>query len=188
MANMAKKVIDAFMASDSWFRAIVIRKSHVDIERFGKADEPFKLKWARLYKRFAELLISNNTQEIFDGRLFVDQIRNCNEDEFVEIMKQEFCFPFGKHSKGSSTPTLKDIRQVKSHLDQYQLIQVTDLLMGCILNNLLPTKTSFKNDFRQHLITRLGVRDLLPSTWGHFSRWESIRYCSKYTVWYWQPK
>jgi len=188
LLEIGKGAIDIFIESDSYFRAIVVKESLVDLNMFGKPFEDYNLKRARMYKRFAELLIANNTAEIFDAQLFVDQILHCREDEFVERMKEEFCVPFGKHSKNSKTPTLRDIRQIQSHLEQNHVNQINDILTGCILNQLKPPKCQQKIDLRDYLISELGVGCLTERTWGQLNKWQARRYCEKYCVWYWQPK
>jgi len=186
--EIAKAAIDIFFESTSWFRCIVIEQELVDLNRFGKRKESDKIKKARLYKKFAELLISHNTENIFNAVLLADKLTRCNGDEFVELMKHEFCLPFGKHSPESRVPTLKDVREVPSDLEQYQINQIGDILMGCILNNLKPTKKKEKNILRRYLIKKLGVKDLLPKTWKRYSKGYVERYWPKFNIWYWMPQ
>jgi hypothetical protein len=186
--KIAKSAIDIFFESTSWFRCVVIEQKLIDFNRFGKEWELDKIKKARLYKKFAELLLSHNTVNIFGATLFVDSLTRCNEDQFIEIMKQEFCLPFGKHSVGSERPTLRDVREVASDLEQYQVNQINDILMGCILNNLKPTKKPFKNELREYLIKKLNVADLLPHTWERYSKSYVEEYWPKFNIWYWKPQ
>ena len=186
--QIARAAIDIFFESTSWFRCIVIEQALVDLNRFGKRKEKEKIKKARLYKKFAELLISHNTENIYNAVLLADRLTRCNGDEFVELMKQEFCLPFGKHSPGSEVPTLRDVREIPSDLEQYQVNQIGDILMGCVLNSLKPTKKKEKNELRRHLIKRLGVKDLLPETWGKYSKGYVEKYWPKFNIWYWRPQ
>ena len=186
--QLAKAAIDIFFESTSWFRCIVIEQARVDLNRFGKRKESDKIKKARLYKKFAELLNSHNTENIFNAVLLADKLTRCNGDEFVELMKQEFCLPFGKHSPDSRVPTLRDVREVPSDLEQYQINQIGDILMGCILNNLRPTNKKEKNMLRRYLIKKLGVKDLLPETWRRYSKGYVERYWPKFNIWYWRPQ
>ena len=103
-------------------------------------------------------------------------------------MKQEFCLPFVKHSSDSDVPTLKDVMEVPSDLEQYQVNQIGDILMGCILNNLKPTKKKEKNALRRYLINKLGVKDLLPETWSKYSKGYVEKYWPKFNIWYWKPQ
>ncbi len=85
--KIAKAAIDIFFESTSWFRCIVIEQALVDLNRFGKRKEREKIKKARLYKKFAELLISHNTENVYNAVLLADKLTRCNGDEFVELMK-----------------------------------------------------------------------------------------------------
>ncbi|MEW6619512.1 MAG: DUF3800 domain-containing protein [bacterium] len=186
--QIAKSAVDIFFETTSWFRCVVVEQRLIDLNRFGKRWEDERLKRARLYKKFAELLMSHNTENIFNAVLLVDSLTRCNGDEFIEIMKQEFCLPYGKHSLNSHIPTLKDVIDIPSHLEQYQVNQIGDILMGCILNNLKPTQNKFKNQIREHLISKLKVKNLLPETWNKYSKRSVEEYYPKFNIWYWKPK
>ena len=186
--QIAKEAVDIFFESTSWFRCVVIEQKLIDWDRFGKRWEPEKIKKARLYKKFAELLLSHNTVNIFNATLFVDPLTRCCYDQFIEITKQEFCLPYGKHSVGSDKPTLRDVREVPSDLEEYQVNQINDILMGCILNNLKPTKKPFKNELREYLIKKLNVKDLLRDTWDRYSKTYVEEYWPKFNIWYWKPQ
>lgn len=185
--EIAKAAIDIFFESTSWFRCVVIEQNLINLDRFGQKWEDDKIKKARLYKKFAELLISHNTTNIYNGVLLVDRLTRCNGDEFLEVMKQEFCLPFGKHSENSQIPTLKDVREIPSDLEQYQVNQIGDILMGCILNNLKPTRKEEKNNLRNYLIRKLGVSDLLKHSWSRYSKSYVEENWPKFNIWYWKP-
>ena len=55
--KMSCEVIDAFFTSTSWFRCIVIEEKYFDLDRFGRKFEETKIKKARAYKKFTELLL-----------------------------------------------------------------------------------------------------------------------------------
>ncbi|MBI4743294.1 MAG: DUF3800 domain-containing protein [Actinobacteria bacterium] len=186
--QMCKLVIDSFMKSTSWFRAIVIRQELINYDFFGKPNEPEKIKKARAYKKFAEMLISFNTENLVNGVLLVDDLTRCDEDKFIEVMKDVFATPNCNHSLEKSTPTLKEILPVESKKEQYQVIQICDLLLGCILNNLYPTQNRYKNEIRQYLVKCLQAPSLLPDFWGDFSKMNMESKFPKYGIWYWKPK
>ena len=185
--EMNCRAIDIFMRSTSYFRAIVIDQSIMELDRFGKRSEPDKIKMARAYKKFAELLLSHNTENIYNGVLLTDELNRCNGDRFIEIMKRDFCIVSGKHCNDRRQPTLKDISDIKSHLEEYHVNQINDILLGSILNNLRPTRKEYKNNVRNHLIKSLGIKDLLPETWNKYSKLYVEEYYPKYNVWYWKP-
>lgn len=181
------EAINIFMESTSYFRAIVIDQTIMDLERFGKKSEPEKIKMARAYKKFAELLLAHNTENIYNGVLLTDELTRCSGDKFIEIMKQDFCVIEGKHCNDRSQPTLKEIREIKSHIEDYHVNQINDILMGSILNNIHPTKKEYKNNVRNYLIKKLGVKNLLPETWNTYSKTYVEKYHPKYNIWYWRP-
>lgn len=182
--DVCTQAIDAFLESTSWFRCIVIKQNKFDINRFGKAYEPEKIKRARAYKRFAELLILHNTENVQGGVLLTDKLTHCKKDLFIEKMKELFCAQNVGHSAGKKHPTLTRIEEVSSALEQYQVLQICDLLLGCILNNLIPTKNKFKNMIREYLITKLNVKDLLPQTWDRYSKRIAEEFHPKFNIWY----
>ncbi len=185
---IAKEAIDIFFESTSWFRCIVIEQALVDLDRFGKRKEPMKIKRARMYKKFAELLLSHNTENIFNAVLLVDKLTRCRGDEFVQLVKQEFCMPYGKHSRHSEIPTLRDVLEISSHVPQYQVNQIGDILMGCVLNNLKPApKRMEKNLLREYLVKKLGVKNLLRESWAHYSKRFVEERWSKFNIWFWRP-
>ena len=175
------------MKSTSYFRAIVIDQNIMDLERFGNKSEDTKIKMARAYKKFAELLLAHNTEDVYNGVLLTDELTRCNGDKFIEIMKQDFCVIGGQHCNDEHKPTLKEITDIKSHLEEYHVNQINDILLGSILNNLKPTKKEYKNNVRLHLIKSLGVKNLLPETWNKYSKSFAESYYPKYNIWYWKP-
>ncbi len=181
------EAIDAFFESTSWFRCIVVEKKYFDLNNFGKIFEDDKIKKARAYKKFAELLLAHNTENIQGGVLLTDQMSRCRRDLFLDKMTELFCRQGEGYSKDKQKPTLNRVEEVASDLEQYQVLQICDLLMGCVLNNLMPTKNEYKQKLREHLIRRLGVIDLLPSTWSHYSKRDSEEYHPKFNIWYLRP-
>lgn len=184
---MAKEAIDIFMKSTSWFRCIVIEESLVDLDWFGDSEEEEKIKRARMYKKFAERLIGQNCEDIYNGTMLTDHLTRCRGDLFLEKMREEFCQPYKRHSDGKAVPTLKYIDEVHSHMYQYQVLQICDVMLGCVLNNLLPTRQLNKNEARLHLVGALGVPDLLPTFWKQIRKTEIETRSPKFNIWYWRP-
>jgi hypothetical protein len=181
------KAIDIFMKSTSYFRSIVINQEMLNLECFGRKDEMEKIKMARAYKKFAELLLSHNTEDVYNGVLLTDELKRCRGDKFVEIMKNDFCTKNGKHCNNLNRPTLKHIMEIKSHVEEYHVNQINDILLGSILNNLIPTKKEYKNNLRNYLIKQLGIKNLLPEFWNKYSKRYVEEYYSKFNIWYWKP-
>jgi hypothetical protein len=185
--DVARDVVDAFFESTSWFRCIAIESAKLDLARFGKPHESDNIKKARAYKKFAELLIGHNTEDLQGGVLLSDGMTRCRGDEFAERMKDVFATPDSGHSLGKASPTLRHIAEVNSSTEHYQVLQACDLLLGCVLNNLCPTSNPWKTSLRQHLVGRLGVPSLLPQDWKKYSKGYVEAYHPKFNVWYWQP-
>jgi len=184
--NLCCGAVDIFMDSRSYFRAIVIDQSLLDLSYFGRKHEDKNIKMARVYKKFAEMLISHNSKDVKGGVLLTDELTRCKGDEFIEIMKQDFCSLEGKHKHFSGEPTLRHIMDIHSHVENYQVCQINDILIGCVLNNLVPTKKIYKNEIRNYLIGKLGVGSLLPNDWK-FSKKYVEENCPKFNIWYWSP-
>ena len=140
------EAIDIFLRSTSYFRAIVIDQEIMDLDMFGNKNESKKIKMARAYKKFAELLLAHNTENVYNGVLLTDELTRCHGDKFIEIMKQDFCVVGGKHCNDDSRPTLREITDIKSDIEDYHVNQINDILLGSILNNLKPTKKEYKNN------------------------------------------
>lgn len=186
--DLCKGAINIFIKSTSYFRAIVIEQSAIDLERFGNKSEKDKIKMARAFKKFSEMLIASNTQNIFNGVLLTDELTRCEGDKFIEVMKLEFCEKDGKHCPDPLRPALKDIRDFDSSLENYHVNQINDILLGCIINNHFPTNGYYKNELREHLIKGLGVDNLLKSFWGKYDKKGREDHHPKYSIRFWEPQ
>jgi hypothetical protein len=185
--EVCKKFIDAFMKSDSWFCAIVVdtHSTKFDLDYFGKPDETEAIKEARVYKKFTEMIISQNTKKITNAVLLVDEVTRCNHDQFIELIREAFCFAGTKYSVNKEKPTLRHVGSIKSDSPENVRICVCDLLLGCILNNNLPTRNRWKNKIRKYLIQILGIKNLLENSW--IGRKVSSTIQRKFRIWYWKP-
>ena len=169
-----KEVVDAFMQSDSRFSSIAVRTDDTfDLEIYGRPDEPAKLKKERAYRSLTEELLKRNLVHMSNAILFLDKMTRCEPETFMEILKRNFSTVGAGYSQDSKHPKIRHIQDVVSGAEGYELMGVCDLLQGCILNNLLPILPSgpkrkgslYKNKIREYLVSKLGVRDLLPETW-----------------------
>jgi len=168
-----KKIIDAFMASDSYFGAVAIKTNDdsYDVHRYGDSTEPEKIKKERAYRILAEHLLVNEMRDYNNCVLFLDKMTRCDPKHFMGTLKQNFCIPGNVYSKDSKAPLIKHIQDVVSNAEGYELMGVCDLLQGCILNNLCPItmdpkkSARNKNKIREYLVEKLGVDDLTLETW-----------------------
>jgi len=185
--EVCEKFIDAFFESNSWFCAIVVdtKITAFDLKYFGKPHELPAIKKARVYKKFTELILSQNTKKITNAVLLVDEVTRVNYDRFIELMRESFCVPGKNYSAGKELPTFKHVGSIKSDSPENIRLCLCDLLMGCILNNNIPTQNKWKNKIRKHLIDKLGIKNLLRETWG--KRKNTVKISKKFRIWYWQP-
>ena len=185
--EVSSEFIDAFLNSDSWFAAIVLDTQSVkfDLKYFGKANEPDSIKKARIYKKFTEIIISRNTRKISQAVLLVDEVTRCNHDRFIELIRESFCIAGEGYNIDKSEVTIKHVGSVKSSSPENIRLCLCDILLGCILNNNLPTKNKWKNQIRKELVKKLGVNDLLENTWSEQK--VSPKISRKFRIWYWKP-
>jgi hypothetical protein len=187
LLKLCSEAIDIFVKSTSYFCCIVIDQKILDLNYFGQKHEDNKIKMARAYKKFAELLIAHNSDNIYNGVLLTDELKRCQGDRFIELMKQDFCLPDGKYCDKPNRPTLKHIADIHSDLQEYQVCQINDIMIGCVLNNLVPTTNEYKNSLREYLIKAMGVDNLLPTYWNKYSKKYVEEYYPKFNIWYWKP-
>lgn len=185
--KIATLMIDSFMQSNSYFRAVVVDMSNLNLNKFGSSNEDNKIKKARAYKKFAEMLISYNSSGVRKGVLLTDRKPHCDGDKFIARMREKFCFSNTVNSDGDTVPLLKYINEIDSKLEQYQVMQLNDILLGCIINNIYPSSNSWKNNLRTYLVSSLKVPNLLKSFWNLYTKTALEKMFPKYNIWYWKP-
>jgi hypothetical protein len=186
--TVAKECIDAFFESTSYFRVIVVEQwaEWFDINKFWYHSDDKKLKTAKMYKKFAELLIKHNTENLFNAILLTDELTRCNKDLFFELMKWLFCIPWEWHSINKKEPTLKDIKEVRSDLEEYQSLQIADFLTWCVLNHLIPTKNKYKTNISAYVASKVW-RSLTREEWVKYSKKYVEEFSPKFNIWFWKP-
>lgn len=178
--DVARKLVDKFMEDSAYFRCAVVEQERFDYSRFGRPDETESIKKARAYKKFAEMLLNPYVASVRDAVFLADELKRCPGDEFLERLRERFNPP---HEQ----PTFRHMEEVSSSRQEYQCLQICDLLLGCVLNNLVPPKNQYKIDIRKHVCERIGVRSFLPTNWK-MDLAEVLRTNPKIHVWYWRPK
>ena len=173
-----KCVVDAFIEDQAYFRCIVVDQHKFDYSGFARPDEPRALAKARSYKKFAEMLLHPNIRGITNAVLLADALTRCHGDQFLERIGERFNPPGG-------IPTFRHLAEVSSKIEEYQCLQVCDLLLGCVLNNLKPPENRFKTAIREYLCSRLNLPNLLYSTWKDVPLREVRAPTTKFNVWYW---
>ncbi len=188
--SIAKSAVDCFINSRSFFRSVVVDQrpeAGFDLRHFGKSSESTAIKKARAYKRFTELLFKANISGITNGILLTDRLTRCKGDHFLSLMTDLFGTSGGGYSLGKSEPVFRYIQEVDTALEQYHVGQISDILLGVILNELLPTQNKFKRKIREYLKAQLGLPSLGQSYWKSMEKWEHDQKHPKYQIWYWKP-
>lgn len=188
--SVAQKAVDCFVDSQSFFRAIVIDQhpqSGFKLDRFGRIDEPKKIKDARAYKKFTELLLESNITTM-NGVLLTDRLGRCKGDAFLPLIKEAFGTAGVGYSQGRSQPVFRHIQEVDTALEPYHVGQIGDILQGAILNELAPVATNeFKPKIREYVKEKLALPSLGPDYWLPLPKWEQDAKHFKYQIWYWRP-
>ena len=179
--HVCERVVDAFCADAAFFRCAIVEQHRFDYTRFGRPDEALALKRARAYKKFAEMLLHPFVAELTDAVLLADDLKRCRGDEFLERLQERFNPPDGPR-------TFRHLEEVSSAQREYQCLQVCDLLLGCVLNNLVPSANQYKVRIREYLCGALDVPNFLLSTWSRIQLDDVRRDKPKFHVWYWKAK
>lgn len=208
--RVAVKAIQAFKAHNCYFRAVVVPQGQFDLDFFGKSYEAEKIKRARAYKKFAEMLIEYNTPEVSGGVLFADNLTRCKGslaqgDEFVEVMRERFQRTIYDYDLNATAPKLRHIQEVSSADDEYGLLQVCDVLLGSTLNGITKSakgpRMVYKNRVTERMREILELPSLERDYWQPLTKLYAREYKagipmadflrathSKYRIWFWRPK
>lgn len=208
--RLAVKAIRAFNAHSAYFRAVIIPQSQFDLKYWGKSYEPEKIKRARAYKKFAEMLIEYNTPGVTDAVLFADDLSRCkgslisSGDEFLEAMRQRFQYVIYDERLQGEGRKIRNISEVGSDHDNYALLQVCDVLLGATLNGVLKLMKGpgmvYKNETTQEMGQILGLPSFDKSYWQPLVELYAREYRNgitmdqyliathhKYRLWFWRP-
>ncbi|MGA2609314.1 MAG: DUF3800 domain-containing protein [Terriglobia bacterium] len=206
----AVKAIQTFKAHQCYFRAVIVPLAQFDLNYFGKSYELDKIKRARAYKKFAEMLIEYNTPDLTEGVLFADNLTRCkgalgHGDEFVEVMRERFQHVIYDHDLSVNPPKLKHIQEVSSADEKYGLLQICDVLLGSTLNGIITTakgpRMIHKNRVTERMKEILELPSLDKPYWQPLTKLYSREYNNKitmeeylkvthfkYRIWFWRPK
>ncbi len=133
---LAYDTLDLFFSSEmTRFRGIAIETwaARFDETHFGQMHSP-ALRRAIIYKKFSELLFRRSTVGMYDASLYVDHLSRCRPDAFIALIRDLFVDVFA------------EVVEVDSCDDEHQLLQVTDLILGCSLRELVRGKNSRKTN------------------------------------------
>lgn len=138
--RVCKGWIDAFLKHRCHFRAIAVDWALWDGRFFGDAFEPAALKKRRAYKKWYELLLQPELSNPLDGvpirgaELFLDKLRIAYKYDVLDHLKERFSPP--AHFRGQ--PYFKRLEHTNSWRDANQCLQLTDLLIGALMQGFTP--------------------------------------------------
>lgn len=189
--KMAKSAVNCFINSDSFFRAIVIiqrNETGFNLDYFGQPYEGKAIKEARAYKKFCELLLIHNIQNIQpNGILYTDKLYRCRGDAFCQLITESFGTPNEGYSVGNNKPIFKHIAEVDTSIESYHLGQIGDILQGVILNEIAGSTNKWKVKIRNYVKGQLNLPSLSADYWTQLPKWYLNQKFSKYQIWYWRP-
>ena len=162
--NVAKQAIDMFFGStNTFFRCCVVPWKKSDLARFGKRTDLEKLKKAILYTNLTKKFIKLWIGDFKNVSLIYDNLVRCRGDEFEKIILENFG-PKDRFGRRVLEPKIKAAVGIQSDLENNNIVQIADLLTGCVLNNIKPS-SGRKNSVRDYLVKKLGVTSLKKSVW-----------------------
>ncbi len=173
--RLSKEAIEAFQSSTSYFRASVLfttPESGFNLDIYGSPWERNSLKMARLYKKVTESTVIYNLGELLEPTysLWLDSMTRCKGDELVKVLREEYGRKIstegGDLVSGKKRQIFANINEVDSKNESYHLIQICDLLCGCIFADHFPPPTRFKNEFRDFSAKILRVPGFTKGYWG----------------------
>jgi len=181
--RVCRDLIDRFIDSTAWFRCVVIDIDLIDYEKFGKPSESDKIKKARMYKKFAELLIRNNIGNVRNAVLLTDMMTRTPGDQFIEKMMEVFGIP----NPVDGRPVIKHTAETDFSLEQYHTGQVCDILLGCTLGGLVPPKMKTKLALINYMKNSLRIPSFERDYWIKLTRHQKKILHPKYQIWFWTP-
>lgn len=165
-STLAKSVVDWYLsATEAQFRCTVVPVSAFDVRQFRdnlkfmSADE---MSYNVIYK--SALLYHLTPKEKEEPKvLLLDRKDKARPDEFQDYLCR-------------SIPNVVDFQEVSS--EDHNLLQVADILVGCVNGDLNGVQKHAKRTVIDHLKVRLGIRDF---------RQRNAYTKEKFRVAFWQP-
>ena len=165
--DVAKEAIDSFFGNgNTYFRCCVVNWNNSDLMKIGGKGDPLPLRKAILYTRITHYLLKRGLNSFRNAVLLYDELVRCKNDIFEKTIEQKFGQGSIRSNYDHLDPKIKTVRSIFSNKELNNTVQITDLLMGCVLNNNRPTKNGRKNSIRDYLIKRLNVTSLKKRSWS----------------------
>lgn len=192
--RVGKLWIDAFVTHPGHFRCLAFEWSMWDGSNFGNAFEPDTLKKRRAYKKWCELLLQPELSTPLDGgpirgaELYLDRLRMAYGYDVIDHLQDRF-----EPSPGfrGHTPYITKFQHTASWRDANQCLQLTDLLLGCLKQEFMPSARSEKDELRRYLAERLepyGIKHLGLGFWRQWHHSTLREKLPKFSAWCWKPE
>ena len=185
---ICQDLIDLFVASDAYFRCIVIDSAIPGFSwgRFGGSGASLAVVKARAYGRIAESLLRPNLAAVENAVLLPDWMSPLAGDDFISHISA--CFGSSQRPDASRIPQIRHIQRVNTRLEQYQLGQLCDVLLGPVLGDLAPPQNPNKRELIRRLKQRMDIPSFQPHYWLASDAVELSRRHPKFQVWHWRPQ
>ena len=184
-ADVAKDWIDVFLRSTAFYRCVVIDWSIWKGKFFGNPFEPEALKKRRAYKKWAEMLLQPEAKSLSGAKLYLDKLLICYGYDVISELEGRFT----RRYQGE-TPRIAEFQTTDSWRDANQCLQLCDILVGCVYQKLVPSKSAERIQTVDYLYTQLvplGVKSRDPSFWRGYAANSLTSHFPKFSEWYWRP-
>ncbi len=193
--RVGKKWIDAFLTHPGHFRCLVYDWSMWHGKYFGDAFEPDALKKRRAYKKWCELLLQPELSTPLEGggairgaELYLDRLRIAYGYDVIDHLQERFA-P-SQRFRGRR-PYIAKFQHTASWRDANQCLQLADLLLGCLKQELMPSRRREQEELKGYLAQQLrpfGVSHLGQGFWKQYHPKSLREKLTKFSVWFWQPE
>ena len=186
-SQVCREIVELFLNQPGWFRALVVDTAQPDFawEKIGGRDFPRGFARSRAYGRLAAALLERNLRGKEDAVLLADSMTEGVGDDFVQHMLERFG-PEAGALDGRSRGSIRYVQRVDTSLQEYQLGQVCDVLLGIITGDLVPPTNRNKLCLIRYAKEALGVPGFGPEFWMDSPESTTSQCSVKFHVHHWQ--
>lgn len=192
--RVAEAWIDEFIQHSCFFRAVIVDMSLWNPKYFGGPFDPEALKRRRAYKKWTEMLLQPEfssplpgQEPIRSARVILDRLFVLYGYDVLDALEARFEPPPGFLGRN---PYIASYEHVSSWKDANQCLQLCDVLVGCLYQELVPSRKAVKQRARAYLeqaLKPVGVDRLAPGFWRGFHSSTLRKQLPKFSAWFWLP-
>lgn len=181
-----RAAVDRFAQSNAYFRSIALdtQMPGFDWAYFG-GPETASLTKAYAYNKFAELLLRFNLGGIKNAVFLADWLTRAPGDNFVQYIYSRFGSKVSYPTFELEPGELRHVQEVDTKLEQYQVGQICDILLGCVLGDLVPPTNKNKITLIDHVKNVIGVPSFRAEFWRRYPKYVLDVRFPKFQVWHW---